>query len=619
MSGAGGAPGGGATGCVAGYAVTGYDASSGTNVAITNCTVQGYSDITDQTACYNAIAAVNAMLGFRGVDTNMCGPGGCTPTTGRIHGCSTSTYDTEVVDDNDALGYYDLPYAPGYYNTFEQYTLTSGIAYQFCECVAPAVPPPPLAPPPPPLAPPPLAPPPLAPPPPLSPPPYAPADCGAVPASCTGECSSFLLCFLCVNGEAEGYDYDCDECDSAPAQCQPLCEPYKSCFSNLPPSPPPAAPRTEFYLGITIPDDPNCWNQYDVATGKVARILGPADWGCVAATQQAVSLELGDGFSYRVSGSQEGTNVETKVGLRMDGWSGTANWAFSHMLYHNYHTPGPHNRVRVCEDHRSDHDGCFDATPPVVLGAAGFTGAHTFGLRVVCCATSQLDCTAAQPRCVEYLMDGHVFHNATSGSFPIANTAQIAVNIYSGSSMNDAVFDIISTSIPTPAPPTSPPPASPSVVCSSGSNFGVDPGSTGEQDTDGDLPAGVVQTVRIDWRCDDCAAADTPGLSPLLMSPPTGVQSTWTLWPSTTSIAAYANMTGSTPTEINDRTHTAHFKDGFARCAAGCPPLNDNTDDGFPRRGRRAPAAQHLDLDKLLHLVLLHRHVAALAHPLEHL
>ena len=49
-------------------------------------------------------------------------------------------------------------------------------------------------------------------------------------------------------------------------------------------------------------------------------------------------------------------------------------------------------------------------------------------------------------------MDGHVFHNATSSSFPIANTAQVAVNIYSGSSMNDAVFDIISTSIRTPAP-----------------------------------------------------------------------------------------------------------------------------------------------------------------------
>ena len=119
-------------------------------------------------------------------------------------GCSTSTYDTEVVDDNDALGYYEEPYAPGYYNTFEQYTLTSGIAYQFCECVAPAVPPPPLAnrrrraaaiaPPSP-----------LAPPPPLSPPPYAPADCGAG-ASCTGECSSFLFCLLCVNGEAEGHD-----------------------------------------------------------------------------------------------------------------------------------------------------------------------------------------------------------------------------------------------------------------------------------------------------------------------------------------------------------------------------------------------------------------------------
>merc|ERR1712185_438370 len=147
-------------------------------------------------------------------------------------------------------------------------------------------------------------------------------------------------------------------------------------------------------------------------------------------------------------------------------------------------------------------------------------------------------------------MDGHVFHNATSGSFPIANTAQIAVNIYSGSSMNDAVFDIFGIPNPAPAPPTSPPPsapppvpppsplcasfciqydfavvcngidcqgcpecisppsappASPSVVCRSGSTFGaggvVYPGTTGEYYTNGDLPAGVVQTVRIDWQC----------------------------------------------------------------------------------------------------------------------
>ena len=121
MSGAGGAPGGGATGCLAGYAVIGYAASGG-NVAIPSCFQQGYGEIADEGACYTAISAVNAALNWSGVHTDdMCSASGC-PTAGnsnKIFGCSADTLYNTV----GGLGYFEWPNAPGYFNAYEQYTL----------------------------------------------------------------------------------------------------------------------------------------------------------------------------------------------------------------------------------------------------------------------------------------------------------------------------------------------------------------------------------------------------------------------------------------------------------------------------------------------------------------